>query len=402
MSAELAVIDNGSIEKRRAIGITARGISLQTFEDVWRFATVIAQTPFAPRDFKTPESIAVAIAYGLELGLSPMQSLQNVAVINGKPSVYGDGMVAIVRASGLLADMRENTAGEGDERTAICQVLRVGSQTPRVETFSVKDAKRAGLWGKAGPWSTYPNRMLKMRARSWALRDEFADILKGVIAAEEAQDFPEQKPVTGNTDDATAAYAAHQATVKPVKSVIAAIHGLAERAGIQTLDAWLLQNGFPIENELSAADASAVLNALKPIAFASKPAEPEAIDAMEEAPKTPAATREDLAKFAELTTRAEVSATMLKKVLGKEFGGCTLDSLTPDELSHLATRIKAKTAVNDREDQQIRSMLEDMFGRDVSTIGKYFESIGADPSNLNLLNFEQIQQDHSEAFGGAK
>ncbi len=59
-----------------------------------------------------------------------------------------------------------------------------------------KDAKRAGLWGKGGPWTAYPKRMLQMRARGFALRDAFPDVLKGMISVEEAQDYPDEaKPV---------------------------------------------------------------------------------------------------------------------------------------------------------------------------------------------------------------
>jgi hypothetical protein len=61
-----------------------------------------------------------------------------------------------------------------------------------VAKFSVEDAKRAGLWGKQGPWSAYPKRMMQMRARGFALRDAFPDVLKGLITAEEAQDYPDE------------------------------------------------------------------------------------------------------------------------------------------------------------------------------------------------------------------
>jgi hypothetical protein len=54
----------------------------------------------------------------------------------------------------------------------------------------VADAKKAGLWGKAGPWSLYPSRMLSLRSRGFALRNTFADALRGLITAEEAQDYP--------------------------------------------------------------------------------------------------------------------------------------------------------------------------------------------------------------------
>src|SRR3546814_4979258 len=52
------------------------------------------------------------------------------------------------------------------------------------------DAKKAGRAGKQGPWSQYPQRMRQMRARAWAMRDGFADVLKGIGIAEEVRDFP--------------------------------------------------------------------------------------------------------------------------------------------------------------------------------------------------------------------
>lgn len=70
---------------------------------------------------------------------------------------------------------------------AVCIAKRHGS-SPVTARFSVMDAKRAGLWTKAGPWQTYPRRMLQMRARSFALRDAFPDVLKGLISVEEALD----------------------------------------------------------------------------------------------------------------------------------------------------------------------------------------------------------------------
>ena len=65
---------------------------------------------------------------------------------------------------------------------------------PTTRTFSQEDAKRANLWGKAGPWTAYPKRMLQMRARSFALRDSFPDALKGVGISEEVRDYQPMKP----------------------------------------------------------------------------------------------------------------------------------------------------------------------------------------------------------------
>ena len=73
------------------------------------------------------------------------------------------------------------------EKAGICTVKRKGEQ-PYTSTFTLEDAKRAGLLGKQGPWTQYTKRMLQLRARGFALRDKFADVLKGMIAAEEALD----------------------------------------------------------------------------------------------------------------------------------------------------------------------------------------------------------------------
>jgi hypothetical protein len=73
-------------------------------------------------------------------------------------------------------------------RTATCIVKRAG-RTPVTETFSWLDAEKAGLTKKDGPWQTNPKRMLKMRARGFALRDMFADRLQGIVSAEEAEDY---------------------------------------------------------------------------------------------------------------------------------------------------------------------------------------------------------------------
>ena len=129
--------------------------------------------------------------WGHEVGLAPMQALQNIAVINGKPSVYGDAAMALVQASPVCDDIEEFFEGEGGELTAVCIAKRKGRK-PVTAKFSVNDAKRAGLWGKQGPWSAYPKRMMQMRARGFALRDAFPDVLKGLITTEEAQDYPDE------------------------------------------------------------------------------------------------------------------------------------------------------------------------------------------------------------------
>jgi hypothetical protein len=172
-----------------------RGLALATFDDAFRFAAMVAKSDFAPKDFRgKPESCLLAIQHGSEIGLSPMQSLQNIACINGRPSIWGDAALALCLASPVCDGIHETIEGDGDNMTAVCQTSRKGKDANVVGRFSVADAKKAGLWGKSGPWTQYPKRMLQLRARGFALRDAFPDVLKGLVTAEEAQDYPTPEP----------------------------------------------------------------------------------------------------------------------------------------------------------------------------------------------------------------
>jgi hypothetical protein len=170
----------------------AKGLSLATFDDAFRFAKMVSASEFAPKDFRgKPESCLLAIQHGSEVGLSPMQSLQSIAVINGRPAIWGDAALALVQASAVCEYVYESIEGQGDNLTAVCECKRRGYPKPTSSKFSMADAKRAGLAGKAGPWTQYPERMLALRARGFALRNAFADVLRGLITAEEAADYPQ-------------------------------------------------------------------------------------------------------------------------------------------------------------------------------------------------------------------
>jgi hypothetical protein len=190
-----------AVQPKAPVAIGKRGIELTSLDELYRFAVYISKSGFAPKGMDAPEAIVVAIEMGLELGLTPMQSVQNIAVINGRPSVWGDVPLALARASGVMEIFEEYYEQDGkrldrapsvisDGTAAVCRLKRV-NQAPHSQSFSVADAKRAGLWGKQGPWTQYPLRMLQMRARGFALRDQLGDFLKGLITREEAQDIPE-------------------------------------------------------------------------------------------------------------------------------------------------------------------------------------------------------------------
>lgn len=170
-----------------------RGLELKTIDDMYRFANYIIAGGFAPKGMEKPETVLVALQMGLEIGLSPMASMQNIAVINGRPAVWGDAVPGLVRGSGLMEKYEEYEIGTypNDDYGYRVTSKRKGDPKPIITDFTIADAKKAGLWGKTGPWTFYPKRMLKMRARAFNLRDNFPDVLKGLYTVEEMKDVAE-------------------------------------------------------------------------------------------------------------------------------------------------------------------------------------------------------------------
>lgn len=166
------------------------------FEHYFRMARMICQSALVPKSYQgKPEDVLVAMEMGRSLNLSPLSAVQNIAVINGKPTLYGDGVLAVCSGHPEFEDISEQQIIKNNQLAGYkCSVKRKG-RTEVVKTFTIEDAKMAGLWDKSGPWKQYPERMLQMRARGFALRDSFADALGGVRFAEEVQDY-EVKDVT--------------------------------------------------------------------------------------------------------------------------------------------------------------------------------------------------------------
>lgn len=227
----------------------------QDFAQLVQFGERLAKSGMVPKDFVgKPDNIIAAVIAGRELGLSAWQSLQAFAIINGKATMWGDAVLALVRSRPAVVEyVRERlasrdevdqyiealkTAAEMDDPTvveraarafwsmpdvsisettvAVCEAKRRDSDKPTLILFSVADARTAKLWEKKGkegestPWITYPQRMLKMRARSWALRDAFPDVLRGTAIREEVEDYEEPTNVTQSVTPAPGATRADQ------------------------------------------------------------------------------------------------------------------------------------------------------------------------------------------------
>jgi hypothetical protein len=179
-------------------------LSPRNLAEAMEFAKIIASSDMVPKDYvNKPGNVLVAVQTGAELGLKPMQSLQGISVINGRPSIWGDAMRALVISHPEFEDLHE------DKQDTHCTVtLKRRGRSAVVSTFTIEDAKKAGLAGKSGPWQTAPKRMLQMRAFAFAARDLFADALKGIKSIEEVRDYPEGERVERDITPAPAQAAA--------------------------------------------------------------------------------------------------------------------------------------------------------------------------------------------------
>lgn len=240
------VIDRMEAVVERRMSPPVQPMELRSFEELERWAERAARSNMVPKDYQgKPDNIILAVQMGSELGLRPMQSIQNIAIVNGRPSIWGDAMLALCMTHPLYAGVEERIEGEGDDMVAICVAQRRGD-APKSGRFSVADAKRAGLWGK-DLYGKYPTRMLAMRARGFALRDAFPDKLRGLIATEEAMDYepvsaaPPPAPVKPTVDRAREKAEALAARFREVKTA-GDYYALLDEPSTQTAFTWLRTN----------------------------------------------------------------------------------------------------------------------------------------------------------------
>lgn len=168
----------------------SRSLLLNSLSEIHQFASMVTKTDLVPKGYRgKPEDATVAIIYGMEIGLPPLASLQNISVVNGSPAVWGDAQLSLAQSSGKYEYHKSFFEGEfgADNFKAIFEVKRVGAKEPVIKEFSIADAKKAKLWGKTGTWETHPKVMLSYKARAFALREAFADVLKGMHSAEEME-----------------------------------------------------------------------------------------------------------------------------------------------------------------------------------------------------------------------
>jgi hypothetical protein len=167
-------------------------LSPRNFEQALTLSDYLAASDMVPKQYRgKPGDCLIAMQWGMEIGLKPLQALQSIAPINGKPNLYGDAGKALLLAHGCIIEEDDMAVVKANSR-ARCKITRQG-RPPVERTFSIEDAKTAGLWGKEGPWRAYPHRQMAWRAFWFAARDAAADLLRGMGGFEEGIDTPTER-----------------------------------------------------------------------------------------------------------------------------------------------------------------------------------------------------------------
>ena len=236
------IIEHGysdiKIDETREGHIEHSLLAKEHFTHYMAVADFLSKSSMVPKGMTNkPADILIAMEMGLQLGIPMMQAIQDIAVINGKPCMYGDGLLAVVQGHKDYEWIQESVIND----VATCTIKRKHHE-PHSVTFSKEDAKKAALWGKSGPWTQYPDRMLKMRARGFCIRDIFSDALRGIKTDEEVNDYQiDAKPVKSTASDALKDLLTKKKSApEPIKTIV-----LATNEQHDEMEMLISAKGFP-------------------------------------------------------------------------------------------------------------------------------------------------------------
>lgn len=162
---------------------------------VAELAKMIGSTAFVPDSYRNkPAEITACILYGAELGVPPMTALQKIDVVQGHPAPRAELGRTLAFAAGHEVWIDESTISR-----CVARGRRRGSDTVHTTTWTMDDAKRAGLTGKA-PWRAYPKQMLVARATGELIRLMCPEVLAGIATFAEELDDDDATPVAAVAD----------------------------------------------------------------------------------------------------------------------------------------------------------------------------------------------------------
>lgn len=166
-----------------------------TFHDKYKMAQILVKSGLLPSVYNTPEKVIIALQMGHELGLKPMVAINNIAVINGRPTLGANLMMAVINGNPEFHSYVEEY--DNEDKPTWCKITigrkKNGGVVKYSSKFSLEDAETAGLITK-DTWKKYPKAMMTARAISATAKKAFPDILAGIYTPEEMTETTERLP----------------------------------------------------------------------------------------------------------------------------------------------------------------------------------------------------------------
>lgn len=191
-TAELAIRDTSKLEVKREVLDWGKMMEMAEFLSK---STII---PVAYQNY--PENILVALDLASRMGVSPMMVMQNLYIINGKPSFGGQFIASLIRTNTSLKNVTLNFVGnEGkDSWGAYVSATRVSDNRElKGATVTLGTAKAEGWYQKTGSkWKSIPELMLTYRAYAWFGRAYLPEAFMGLHATDELEDIYETQSKT--------------------------------------------------------------------------------------------------------------------------------------------------------------------------------------------------------------
>ena len=168
------------MEQTRALTVTNRP---QLTVDVWDMITKVAPTLYLARCFgvASKEQAAAVMLKGWELGLSLSGSFEYIHIVEGKPSLSPRGALALILGSPVNGGVK--ITEEVDKCTV--WMKRADTAFEHTITWTMEDAKRAGVVKQNSGWDRYPSNMLRWRTIGFCADVVFPDVTGGMKRADE-------------------------------------------------------------------------------------------------------------------------------------------------------------------------------------------------------------------------
>lgn len=182
--------------------------SIANFEDYQRMAKVFVNSNLVPANFKGDMGAClIAINMANRMGADPLQVMQSLYVVHGKPSFSSAFLIACFNQCGRYTAIRYREVGERGTDTWGCQAITTEKSTGEVlegVTVTIGMAKAEGWYNKTGSkWKTMPDLMLRYRSATFLIRTIAPEIAVGFQTREEIIDITPQSQIVDNSPQPT-------------------------------------------------------------------------------------------------------------------------------------------------------------------------------------------------------